>query len=104
MIWRLRESRYRVINMSSIRPLDREAVVAAARETGAIVTVEEHTIYGGLGGAVAEVVVCTHPVPMRILGFPGEFMPTGSVNFLLEHYHLTPEGICAAALEVTRQK
>ena len=61
----------RVLNMATISPLDRDAIVAAATETGGIITVEEHTVRGGLGGAVAEVVVERHPVPMRILGIPG---------------------------------
>jgi transketolase len=85
-----------VLNMATIRPLDREAIVRAA-ESGPIVTVEEHSIYGGLGGAVAEVVVTTRPVAMRILGFP-EFAPTGSAEFLFAHFGLTPEGIRDAAL------
>ena len=88
-----------VINLSTIRPIDREAIAAAARR-GPIVTVEEHTVYGGLGGAVAEVVVATHPVRMRLMGVPGVFAPTGSPEFLLEHFGLTPEGICAAAREL----
>ncbi len=58
-----------VINMATLKPLDTDAIVAAAR-SGPIVTVEEHTIYGGLGGAVAEVVVSAHPVRMAILGYP----------------------------------
>ena len=90
----------RVLNMATVRPIDREAIIAAARETGGIVTVEEHTTYGGLGGAVAEVVVTTHPVPMRILGFPGVFAPTGSAAWLFEHFGLTPAGIRDAALEL----
>lgn len=90
----------RVLNMSTVRPLDTEAVLAAASETGLIVTVEEHTIYGGLGSAVAEVVVTHHPVPMRILGVPGVFAPTGSAEWLLEHFGLTARGICGAALEL----
>jgi transketolase len=90
----------RVLNMSTVRPLDREAVLAAASETGGIVTAEEHTVFGGLGGAVAEVVVTTCPVPMRILGVPGVFAPTGSASWLLEHFHLTAQGICDAALEL----
>ena len=90
----------RVLNMATLRPLDQDAVVAAARETGAIVTVEEHTVHGGLGGAVAEAVVATHPVPMKILGFPGVFAPTGSASFILEHFGLTPGGIRDAALEL----
>jgi transketolase len=94
----------RVLNMSTVRPLDTEAVLAAARETGHIVTVEEHTIYGGLGGAVAEVVVTHNPVPMRILGVPGVFAPTGSAEWLLEHFGLTAEGIRDAALELVGAK
>ena len=94
----------RVLNMSTVRPLDQEAVLAAATETGAIVTAEEHTIFGGLGGAVAEVVVTTHPVPMRILGVPGVFAPTGSASWLLEHFGLTAQGIFDAALELVKRK
>jgi transketolase len=90
----------RVLNLSTVRPLDREAIVEAATQTGRIVTVEEHTIYGGLGGAVAEVIATTKPVPMRILGIPGVFAPTGSAQWLLEHFGLTAEGICQAALEL----
>lgn len=90
----------RVLNMATVRPLDREAIIAAAEETGGIVTAEEHTIYGGLGSAVAEVVVTTHPVPMRMVGVPGVFAPTGSTEWLFEHFGLTPQGICAAALEL----
>lgn len=94
----------RVLNMSTIRPLDTAAVLAAAVETGRIVTVEEHTIYGGLGSAVAEVVVTNHPVPMRILGVPGVFAPTGSAEWLLEHFGLTAQGIADAALELVGER
>lgn len=94
--------RARVLNMATVRPLDREAIVSAARETGAIVTVEEHTVFGGLGGAVAEVVVQTVPVPMRILGIPGVFAPTGGAEWLLEHFGLTAEGIREAGRELKR--
>jgi transketolase len=89
----------RVLNMSTVSPIDREAIVAAARETRGIVTVEEHIVRGGLGGAVAEVVVQTTPAPMRILGFEG-FCPTGSPAFLFEQAGLTPEGIATAARAV----
>lgn len=89
----------RVLNMATVAPLDREAVVAAARETGGIVTVEEAYVHGGLGSAVAEVVVQEQPVPMRILGFEG-FCPTGSPVFLFEQAGLTPDGIAGAAREV----
>ncbi|HEX7981281.1 MAG TPA: transketolase family protein [Gemmatimonadaceae bacterium] len=94
--------RARVLNMATVRPLDRDAIVAAARDTGAIVTVEEHTVFGGLGSAVAEVVVQTVPVPMRILGVPGVFAPTGGAEWLLEHFGLTAAGIRDAALELAR--
>ena len=90
----------RVLNMATVNPLDREAVIAAARETGGIVTAEEHTIRGGLGSAVAEVVVTTHPVPMRILGVPDTFAPTGSTEWLFEHFGLTAQGIYAAAMDL----
>jgi len=87
----------RVLNMATVRPIDRDAIIAAARETRGIVTAEEHTTFGGLGSAVAEVVVTTHPVPMRMVGFPGVFAPTGSAAWLFEHFGLTPDGIRAAA-------
>ncbi len=90
----------RVLNMATVRPLDREAVLAAAAETGRIVTVEEHTVHGGLGSAVAEVVVEAEPVPMRMLGVPGVFAPTGSEEWLLDHFGLSAQGISAAALEL----
>jgi transketolase len=94
----------RVINMATVKPIDREAIIEAAVETGGIVTAEEHTIYGGFGSAVAEVVTTTHPVPMRILGVPGVFAPTGSPEFLFEHFCLTPQGIRDAALEIVELK
>lgn len=94
----------RVLNMSSVKPIDRAAIEDAARDTGAIVTAEEHSIYGGLGGAVAEVVTQTHPVKMRILGVPGVFAPTGSAEFLLEHFGLTAEGIRSAAVQLLESR
>lgn len=90
----------RVLNMPSVRPLDERAVEKAAVETKGIVTCEEHSIYGGLGGAVAEVVVARHPCRMRILGVPGCFAPTGSVSWLMDHFGLSPAGIAAAGREL----
>lgn len=92
----------RVLNMATVKPIDEEAIVAAARETGRIVTAEEGIVYGGLGSAVAEVTAQRSPVPMRILGLPG-FAPTGSASFLLEHFGLTGAGIAAAARELTKR-
>jgi transketolase len=90
----------RVLNASSMAPFDRAAVVRAAKETRGIVTVEEASVYGGLGGAVAEVLALEHPARMKMLGVPGVFAPTGSAEFLLEHFGLTAIGIEAAAKEL----
>jgi transketolase len=91
----------RVLNMATLKPLDADAVVSAARETRGIVTAEEGIIYGGLGSAVAEVTAQHCPVRMRLLGIPG-FAPTGSASFLLEHFGLTAQGIAAAACELLK--
>ncbi|MEM8588978.1 MAG: transketolase C-terminal domain-containing protein [Pseudomonadota bacterium] len=89
----------RVLNVSTLKPLDAEMLVRAARETGRIVTAEEASVHGGLGGAVAELLSQSHPVPMRILGVP-EFAPTGDTAFLLDHFGLNAAGIAAAAREL----
>ncbi|MGB9377439.1 MAG: transketolase C-terminal domain-containing protein [Mycobacteriales bacterium] len=86
----------RVVNMPFVDPIDRAAVLEAARETRGIVTAEEATVSGGLGAAVASLVAQSTPVPMRILGVPGVFAPTGSTGFLLEHFGLTAQGIIDA--------
>jgi transketolase len=89
----------RVVSMPTVKPLDLDEIEAAAEETRAIVTVEEHSVRGGLGGAVAEAVVSLRrPVPMRILGFPG-FAPTGPAPWLLEHFGLNAAGITDAVVE-----
>jgi transketolase len=86
----------RVVSMPTVKPLDVDAVLAAARETAGIVTAEEATTAGGLGGAVAETIVQNHPTRVRILGIP-EFAPTGSAGFLLDRYGLSSGGIADAA-------
>jgi transketolase len=90
----------RVLNMSSVKPLDREAIVDAARTTRGIVTAEEGLAAGGLGGAVAEVLAEEHPARMRILGLKDVFAPTGTEEFLLDHFGLNAIGIERAALEL----
>ncbi|ALS28573.1 transketolase [Paenibacillus sp. 32O-W] len=90
----------RVINMHTIKPLDEEAVIKAARETGRIITVEEHSIYGGLGAAVAEVVAQHHPVPMRILGIPDEPAIAGKTSEVFNHYGISAGNIKELALEM----
>lgn len=94
----------RVLNMATVRPIDVEAVVAAARETGAILTAEEHSTFGGLGSAIAEVVVAEAPVPMKILGVPGIFAPTGSAEFLLDEFGMSPAAIAEAAVALVARK
>ncbi|RYY88598.1 MAG: transketolase family protein [Comamonadaceae bacterium] len=93
----------RVVNASSVKPLDAETILAAARETRGIVTVEEATVQGGLGSAVAELVSQQHPVRMRILGVTG-FAPTGNTDFLLEHFGLTAANIAAQAAELAQDR
>lgn len=92
----------RVLNFSTINPLDETALFDAAA-TGAIVTVEEASVRGGLGGAVAEFTAAHKPVPVERVGFPG-FLPTGSVDWLFREYGLTPEGIEAAARRALARK
>ena len=94
----------RVLNMSSVKPIDKEAIIDAAKNTRGIVTAEEAFAAGGLGGAVAEILALNHPAPMRILGVPDTFAPTGSAPFLLEYFGLTAAGIEAAALDLLGAK
>ncbi|MFJ8791539.1 transketolase family protein [Streptomyces sp. NPDC102462] len=92
----------RVVNMTFVEPLDVPEVLAAAEDTGAIVTAEEGLVSGGMGAAVARVVAETRPVPIRMLGVP-TFAPTGSTSFLLEHFGLNAAGIAGAAREALGQ-
>ena len=94
----------RVLNMATVRPIDIDAIVAAARETGAILSAEEHSVFGGLGSAIAEVVVAEAPVPMKILGVPGVFAPTGSAEFLLDAFGMSPDAIALAAKGLIARK
>ncbi len=90
----------RVLDMATVSPIDGAAIVRAARETGGIVTAEEHTVRGGLGGAVAEVVVTHHPVPMRILGFSGISLLRARPSSCWSTVGLTATGIRDAALAI----
>ena len=85
-----------VINMSSIKPIDRDGVIAAARESGAIVTAEEHSVLGGLGGAVAEVTAESAPVPVVRVGVQDRFTTSGDAGGLLKTCGLTAKDIAAA--------
>ena len=88
----------RVVNLHTIKPLDKELIVNSAKETGAIVTVEEHSIIGGLGGAVAEVLVENCPVPMVRVGLKDVFGESGKPDELLVKYGLTSEEIAKATV------
>jgi transketolase len=92
----------RVLNMATLNPLDEEALHEAAA-TGAIVTVEEASVRGGLGGAVAEFTASNRPVPVERVGFPG-FVVTGSVDWLFNEYGLSGTGIAAAARRALARK
>lgn len=89
----------RVLSLHTFKPLDREAVLRTARETRAVITVEEHSVHGGLGAACASLLLQAGiSVPFRIIGLPAdEEMPTGSQTELFAHYGITPEGLAATA-------
>ncbi|MFH1797995.1 MAG: transketolase family protein [Candidatus Omnitrophota bacterium] len=92
----------RVINLHTPKPIDEETIIKAAKETKRIVTVEEHTIYGGMGSAVAEVLVQKCPVPMRMMGIKGVFGESGSPAELFARYKLTEDDIVREAYELYR--
>ena len=94
----------RVINMASVKPLDEAAVVSAAKETGAIVTCEEHSIIGGLGSAVAEVLAEQAPAPLERVGVKDTFGESGKPKELLAKYGLTAADVAEAARRVVARK
>ncbi len=94
----------RVLDHFFLKPADEDAIERAARETGAIVTVEEHSVNGGLGELAARAVGERWPVPVRALGFPDEEYLVGKSGELFAHYGLTPEGIARAARETIARK
>ncbi len=94
----------RVINCHTIKPLDVQTLLRAAKETGAVVTAEEHTLLGGLGSAVAELLTQNHPVPMRFVGVQDRFGTSGDPSDLLRVFHLMPEDIVSATRQVLQVK
>ncbi len=94
----------RVVNMHTIKPLDVEMIVKCAKETGAIVTAEEHQLNGGLGSAVAEVLVQHMPVPVEMVGMHDSFGQTGTPEQLLQHYKMKAVDIAVAAKKVIARK
>lgn len=94
----------RVVHIGTIKPIDAELVTKAARETGAIVTAEEHSIVGGLGGAVAELLADTCPVPVKRVGVNDRFGTSGKAEELLKYFGLMPDDLVEAAKEVLTRK
>lgn len=94
----------RVINMSSIKPMDTDAVIRAARETGRIVTAEEHSIYNGLGSRVAEIVAEHYPVPVARIGMRDTFGKSGSSWELFDYFHMGPSDIAKSSEEIFREE
>ena len=94
----------RVVHISTIKPLDYDIIVKAASETGAIVTAEEHSIIGGLGGAVAECLAERHPTPVKRVGINDRFGTSGKAEELMKYFGLTPEDLAEAAREVMTRK
>lgn len=94
----------RVLNMHTLKPLDEEAVLKAAKETGAILTVETHNILGGLGSAVAEVIVENQLVPMKRMGAPDKFAPVGPMDAHISHLGLDAEHIAQEAELLMKKK
>lgn len=94
----------RVLNMATVKPLDADAIVRAARETGGIVTAEEHQVHGGLGGAVAEVLTRHHPVPQEFVAMPDHFGESGTPEELLQKYGMDTDAIVQAIHRVLKRK
>lgn len=94
----------RVVNMASVKPIDKEMIIKAAKDTGAIVTVEDHTIIGGLGSAVAEVLAEEYPVPLKRIGVLDTFGESGEPDELFRKNGLTAENIVEEAKRIVRRR
>ncbi len=94
----------RVYDMFTWKPLDDEAIIKAAKETGAIVTAENHNVVSGLGAAVSSVLVKNHPVPQEMVGVQDEFGEVGPVDYLRERFGLTDQNIVSAVKKVLQRK
>lgn len=94
----------RVVNCHTVKPIDEKTIAKAARDCGAVVTVEEHQVLGGLGGAVAEVLAKQCPVPMEFIGVQDHFGESGEPRELLEAFHMTAPWIVKAVRKVLRRK
>jgi len=93
-----------VVNSHTLKPLDEQTIIRAAKTTGAVVTVEEHQITGGLGGAVAETLARNYPTPMEFVGMPDHFGESGAPDELLEKYGMKSKSIIEAVKKVMAKK
>lgn len=93
-----------VINMATIKPIDERAIISSVKKTGALVSVEEHQINGGLGGAISEVLSKNFPVAMEFVGMPDSFGESGEPEELLTRYHMKSQDIVAAVKKVIKRR
>ena len=93
----------RVLDMYCIKPIDKETIIKAAGETGNIITIEEHSVIGGLGSMVASVVTENCPCKMKILGLPDEELICGSQTEIFEHENLTPQGVADEVIKLIKK-
>ena len=94
----------KVVNIHTIKPIDKQAIIDAAKQTGLIVTIEEHQVTGGLGSAVAETVVQSYPVPVHIIGIPDCFGESGNPEELLDKFGLTSEKLESRILQILNDR
>ena len=93
-----------VVNLHTVKPLDEETILVAARKTGCVLTAEEHQVSGGMGSAVAEDLSQNYPIPMKIIGIEDSFGESGKPEELMEKYGLTAERICEEAWKLIKRK
>lgn len=93
-----------VINVATIKPLDEKGILEAVKQTGAVVTVEDHQVMGGLGGVIAELLAKHSPTPMEFIGLQDTFAESGKPNELLEKYHMDSNAVVKAAKKVISRK
>ena len=94
----------KVVDMFTIKPIDEELIIKSAEETGVVITAENHSVYGGLGSAVAEVLATNYPVPVEMIGLKDEFGEVGSEGYLRQRYHFNPEDIADRIKEAVKRK
>ena len=93
-----------VVHVPTVKPLDIETILTSAKKTGAVITVEEAQINGGLGGAISEILGENHPVPIKRIGMPDCFGESGEPDELLKHFGLDADHIILAVKEIIKKK